>query len=119
MKTDDRISTETDLDKMLSSYFKAELPDPFPEMKLSLKRAEMPMPAMAFSRALSDEQASSKSRFSLAVSVALLLGGCWYLSGQIGGEVKQRPLTGKGDGSAKITKDLLKASEQPKNSTAR
>ena len=98
---------ETDLDRMLSAFFKSELPDPFPKLKLPLStvRAELPMPTAPVSR-----RTISNSRFSLAVSVALLLGGCWFLSSHIG-TAPERPKAGNGDGSAKLPKEIRKAQD--------
>lgn len=90
-----------DLDGLLSSFFKAELPDPFPPFKQHA--AQMPMP-VATPRDVRRFEVS-KSRLSLAASVALIIGGCWYLSNQIGTPVNRTNM-GKGDGSAKITEPL-------------
>ena len=110
MNTSDQFPAEQRIDRLLSAFFKAELPDPFPTMKAPA--ADMPMPAVA---AAAREHRSSlqQSRLSLAASVALLLGGCWYLSGQITAPT-ERPSMGTGDGSAKLIKELRKADAEPK-----
>jgi len=108
-----------DLDQLLSSFFKAELPDPFPPLRSpAASRAEMPMPA-SDERASRSRQTISKSRLSLAVSAALLLGGCWYLSGHMG-KAPARTAIGKSNDSAhlqgaleKANKDLKKANNSP------
>jgi hypothetical protein len=108
----------TDLDKMLSAFFKAEIPDPFPALKrpVGTFQSQMPMPVSSEPRQRPDRTALSKSRISLAASVALLLGGCWYLSSQIG-NAPERPSVGKGDGgSAKVPKEIRKATESSKKS---
>lgn len=96
------------VDRLLSTYFKAELPKTFPPLST---RAEYPQPVRA-----NRERNHSRSRWALAASVAMLLGGCWYISGQIGPKT-DRPNFGKGDLNAKMPKELLKANENLKNST--
>jgi hypothetical protein len=112
MNATEQLPAGTELDKLLSTFFKAELPDPFPELKLPAARsAEPPMPAAP--RIPAERQPIfTRSRFSLAVSVALLLGGCWYLSTQIG-TPPPRPNTGTG-GQASPPKQIIKAIEGDK-----
>lgn len=109
MNANDQLPAGADIDRLLATFFKSELPDPFPEMKLPAARAaELPMPAAPRPAAAERRPVLTKSRFSLAVSVALLLGGCWYLSGHIGGAPANRPTPGKnGAGEAKPNKHLL------------
>ncbi|MCE9530942.1 MAG: hypothetical protein K8T89_07440 [Planctomycetes bacterium] len=110
MTRNDEYRTEAGLDRMLSSFFKAELPDPFPPLKLPA-RAEAPMAVASRSERRTPV---SQSRFALAASVALILGGCWYLSGQIGSPTAQ-PNVGHGQGdSAKLGKELQKGNENAK-----
>lgn len=106
MNTDESLEN---LDRMLSTYFKAELPKTFPPLST---RADYPQPVRA-----NGERNHSRSRWALAASVAMLLGGCWYLSGQMGSTTTERPNYGKGDLNAKMPKELLKANENLKNST--
>jgi len=108
MSANDHFSDEAKIDRLLSGFFKAELPDPFPPLKLSAGRAELAMPVVSGN---SDRASIMKSKLSLAASVALLLGGCWYLSGQIS-TPPERSSFGKGEGSAKVPKEL-KAKENP------
>jgi hypothetical protein len=116
MNANDRFPTEHGVDRLLSAFFKAELPDPFPMMKAPA-RAELPMPANTNSLSRDERRtAISNSRLSLAASVALILGGCWYLSGQISAPI-ERPTVGKGDDSAKIPKEIRKATEDAKKPT--
>ena len=101
---------------MLSTFFKSELPEPFPKLKVphSTVRAELPMSAINGSSYVSTPRRSlADSRFSLAVSVALLLGGCWYLSTNIG-TAPERPKASNGDGSAKLPKEIRKAQDDLK-----
>ncbi|MBL8797324.1 MAG: hypothetical protein JNM56_25710 [Planctomycetia bacterium] len=62
--------TPDDLDGLLRSFFRSEMPDPWPTMKAPA--AETPTLGW-WSR--------SRSRLALAASVALLLIGSWLLSG--------------------------------------
>jgi hypothetical protein len=107
MNATEQYQKEPDVDRMLSAFFKSEMPDPFPRLKLSAGQSNMPMPVAA-----NQWNASVvKSRLSLAASVALLVGGCLYVSSQIG-EPGERPTAGKGDLSAKVPKELLKAQKE-------
>ena len=109
MNASDQYQKEPDLDRMLSAFFKSEMPDPFPRLKLPATQSNMPM---AVGGHLGERNASAlKSRLSLAASVALLVGGCLYISSQVGAPA-ERPTAGKGELSAKIPKDLLKAHQE-------
>jgi hypothetical protein len=114
MNANDQIST--DVDKTLSAFFKAEMPDPFPDLKLpaATKRADMPMPVSG----TRERQPIYKSRVALAASVALLLGGCWYLSGQIG-KAPDRPTVDNkvGGDNAKLPKAIQNATKDLKKAT--
>jgi len=104
MNATDRLPAGADLDKLLSAFFKSELPDPFPGLKAPAPRAEaLPMPAVPRTP-IARQPLLTKSRFSLAVSVALLLGGCWYLSGHISAPTA-RPNVGK-NGEATLPNKL-------------
>ena len=80
-----------DLDRLLSAFYKAELPEPWPHMRApeSETPATLPLaaPAVAVARRTETPRRMAsigRSRFALAASVALLLGGCWYLSDRLG-----------------------------------
>jgi hypothetical protein len=108
MNESDQYRKEAGLDGMLAAFFKSEMPDPFPRFKAPMGLSNLPMP-VAVNRASGERNTSTvKSRLALAASVALLVGGCWYVSSQIGAPA-ERPATGKGDLSAKLPKELLKA----------
>ena len=64
-----------DLDRLLGRYFKAQVPHPFPPLLL-------PEPAQPAARTPAAGDSGYRSRLTLAVSAALLLGGGLYLSGQ-------------------------------------
>jgi hypothetical protein len=114
MNAIDQYQKEPDVDRMLSAFFKSEMPGAFPPLKLPAGQSNgnMPMPVAANLASGQWNASVVKSRLSLAASVALLVGGCWYVSSQIGGEPAERPATGKGDLSAKIPKELLKAQQE-------
>jgi hypothetical protein len=65
-----------DLDRVLGRFFKAQVPQPFPTLRLP--EPSRPAPA----RVLASGDTGYRSRLTLAVSAALLLGGGLYLSGQ-------------------------------------
>jgi hypothetical protein len=66
-----------DLDRLFSAYFQAELPAKWPSAPRPWADKVQPKPAN-----MTDDPAT-RSRWALAASVAILLGGCWYLSGQL------------------------------------
>jgi hypothetical protein len=109
-----QLQTTPDFDRMLSAFFKAELPDPFPGLNLP-ERAELPMPAPS-KRMESPRSLIVQSRLSLAASVALVIGGCWYLSSHIGEAPAEHPMFDKNTFKAEIPKEIRKANEinQPK-----
>jgi hypothetical protein len=63
------------VDRLLSAFYRAEMPKNWPAVPNA--RTE---PAHA---KLERANTSTRSRWALAASVAMLLGGCWYLSGQM------------------------------------
>lgn len=74
------------LDRLLSSYFKAELPQPWPTAPNSpaTEPSNLVAERLAVAESSRPQEAardtSSRARRTLAVSVAILLGTCWYLS---------------------------------------
>jgi len=112
------IEQNPDVDKMLSTFFKAEMPVVFPSLKLPSMgaRIDMPMPAVSRS-AHRDGQTISKSRLSLAVSVALLIGGCWYLSDQMGNAPERSKATKVSGDGATMPPKIRKAIEEPKKAS--
>jgi hypothetical protein len=72
------------LDRLLSDYFKAQLRHPWPSAPVS-PRAEASGVVAARAtptprQPMSHRDNNSRARLTLAASVALLLGTCWYLS---------------------------------------
>lgn len=78
-----------DLDRRFSDFFKAQLKQPWPNAPLPAARPAPPVEpaALVAARATERPQAaparrdsSARARVTLAASVALMLGTCWYLS---------------------------------------
>jgi hypothetical protein len=88
-----------DLDRLLSAFFRAELPSPWPRLKAPAALAPRGRGALP------------ASRMALAASVAALLAGGWYLNAH-------RPalpgLAGSLDkGTATVPKELRRTPERP------
>ena len=80
------------IDGLLSAFYRAETPSKWPA-------APRPWADPAHTKYDRTADPSTRSRWALAASVAMLLGGCWYLSGQMtDGHVKQG--LGLDDGTA-------------------
>lgn len=90
------------VDDLLSGFYKSKLPSPWPAAPAF---AEPAKPRMA--------APSNRARYTLAASVAFLLGTCWYLSN--GSRTERVPSQTPGnpgilnDGSAKMPKEFEKA----------
>src|SRR5205823_3480617 len=68
-----------DLDRLLSDFYRAELPNPWPAPPLADDQTKLlPLSVRKAARSWS----ALRSRFALAASVALLLAGSWFLSGK-------------------------------------
>ena len=107
MNATDLSTTHRDIDRLLPPFFKSELPDPFPPLNMPA-RAERPMPLATREPARERRTNTVRAKLSLAVSVALLIGGCWYLSGRMIESPDQAKI-GKGIDNAKMPKELKKA----------
>ena len=92
-----------DMDRLFSAYFQAELPAKWPT-------APRPWVEKAHNKpAPSSVDSSAKSRWALAASVAILLGGCWYLSSQMtDGKAKTGLNLNGGTADLKHVKDMKK-----------
>lgn len=75
MNTNTPTRTDDQVDRLLTAYYRAEMP----------KNWTAPQPWAETANANADQakRQSNRSRWALAASVAMLLGGCWYLSGHI------------------------------------
>ena len=68
---------DDEVDRLLSAFFRAEMPDPWPEAPEHQSTLADVQPVTV---AAAPGVTLNPSRFSLAVSVALLIGTCWCLS---------------------------------------
>jgi hypothetical protein len=82
-----------ELDRLLGAYFRSEMPARWPT-------APQPWAEKAQAAADPSVNPSRKSRWALAASVALLIGGGWYLSGHLTDGKAKRGLD-LGNGEAK------------------
>lgn len=98
--------TSDQVDRLLSAYYQAEMPKKWPA-------APQPWAEPALAKTDRTGRQSSRSRWALAASVAMLLGGCWYLSGQITDGKKSPNLNlDTGGADSKYAKDAGK--DKPK-----
>jgi hypothetical protein len=96
-----------ELDALLRAFFRSEMPDPWPAVKIP--------PAES---AYSSWWTASRSRLALAASVALLMLGSWWLAGNTANYTAPVPTT-PGVGSANPGQnpvvDKVKKDEEKKN----
>ena len=78
------------LDRLLSDYFKSQLRQPWPGAPETL-RTEVASPAVQRSMPAVPQDNTSRARLTLAASVALLLGACWYFSSGFQSSDRSRP----------------------------
>jgi hypothetical protein len=95
------------LDELLSDFFKAKLPHPWPA-------APVPTPAepsglVAARSAPANADRGNRARVTLAASVALLLGACWFLLGE--GQPDPRAATRPGGGPRVLDQGTAKMPE--------
>jgi len=64
------------VDRLLTAYYRSEMPANWPN-------APEPWATPATPATGRKSHSQSRSRWALAASVALLIGGCWYVSGQM------------------------------------
>jgi hypothetical protein len=108
------------IDSLLSDFFKAQLTQPWPAAPattasepsvLVASRNAAPESPRNQPAAVAARDASTKSRYTLAASVALLLGVCWYCAD--GYQPAERPAAGTPtggmlDGAGASNPDALK-----------
>jgi len=86
------------LDRLIAAYFRAEMPANWPA-------APQPWAEKSFVAADHHANPARRSRWALAASVALLIGGCWYLSGHLtDGQAKKG--SNLDDTTAKMPKEI-------------
>jgi hypothetical protein len=97
-------SSGENLDRLLSDFFKSQLKQPWPAAPATTVSEPS---ALVASRAATSEtprnqpaarDSNARSRYTLAVSVALLLGTCWYLSNGFQPGNRSGPTTPAGGG---------------------
>jgi hypothetical protein len=99
---DPRAETVDALDRLLSTYFKAQLPQPWPAAPHtpSTEPSSLVSERLAVAESSRSPKAvrdtSARARHTLAASVALLLGTCWYLSSGLQSANRADPLTAPG-----------------------
>lgn len=78
MNTINRIPTPQDdqVDRLLTTFYRSEMPANWPA-------APEPWATQTTPATNRKSHSSSRSRWALAASVALLIGGCWYASGHM------------------------------------
>ena len=109
MNTKDKFpNTGDEVDRLLSSFYRSEVPTKWPAA---------PKPWAVQARANAVEHSTNpamRSRWALAASVAILVGGCWYLSGNLK-DGKRGPDVNFDGGNAdmKPVKDLGKKPKMP------
>jgi hypothetical protein len=91
------------LDRLLSDFFRSEMPDPWPEPELPEQQPTLALP----DRPIPRPRGLLRSRFALAASVALLVGGSWLLSGAFGTINHEAPSRAGTDGTADSKPDRL------------
>jgi len=103
MSTTTQNKSSDDMDRLFGAFFQAELPAKWPA-------APRPWAEKAHNRpAQAAIDPSVRSRWALAASVAILLGGCWYLSGHLNdGKAKHGLNLDGGDANLKHVKDMKK-----------
>jgi hypothetical protein len=117
MNTNTRIPNPTPedgagVDRLVAAYFRSEMPAKWPAAPQPW--AEKPLAAAA-ERGIDP---SRRSRWALAASVALLIGSCWYLSGQVTDGKAKKPFNPDGTASpTAIDKHLGKDKPDPKGGT--
>jgi len=94
------------VDELLADFFKSQVKQPWPPAP----RTAEPASLLAARRAAS----SNRARVTLAASVAILLGACWYFSNGSHPAERGKPAPGPGvlqDGSAKMPEEFKKPKE--------
>ena len=100
-------SSDDDLDRLLTTYFRSELPHPWPELAppVGVRPAAV--------EAHPGRSVLTYSRLTLAASVAALVAGGWLLSGRLP-TAPPGPGVSLEGGSAKVPKELRHKTEAPR-----
>ena len=94
-----------DPDRLFAAYFQDQLPATWPA-------CPRPWAEKAQPTATAAGDPAAKSRWALAASVALLIGSCWYLSGQVH-DGKAKPGFNPAGGAADAT-HLKEMAKEPR-----
>jgi hypothetical protein len=108
--------TPDELDRLFSGFFKAQLKHPWPNAPLPPAGNAVEPSELVAARSAGATQnvptptrteaaydSTARARFTLAASVALMLGTCWYLSN--GFESGTRPIQGAPNSSSPMLQD--------------
>jgi hypothetical protein len=87
--------SEDELDGLLTRFFRAELPNPWPACP------EPPVQVLS-SPLLHDRWALVRSRFALAASVGLIVAALWAVGGKFTGPDAASPSLGSGDAATNV-----------------
>jgi hypothetical protein len=111
MSTNTRISnsSEEGLDRLIAAYFRAEMPANWPA-------APQPWAEKPHVSVNNHANPARRSRWALAASVALLVGGCWYLSGHLSDGQAKKSTNFEGT-TAKMPKEIKDNLGTPKGKT--
>ncbi len=125
-------SPDDNMDRLLTDFFKAQLKTPWPTAPDTAPVCE-PRPAATASaqepqtrRPAKNRDPGEKARYTLAASVAMLLGTCWYLSngfppaergapGMVNGVSAPDVLPGAGASDPSVLKELRKDNAEKGN----
>jgi len=99
--------SERPIDDVLSDFFKSKLPQPWP----AAPRTAEPASLLASRRATAQ---NNRARLTLAASVAILLGTCWYFSNAPQPAERSKPAPGNSGVLDKGSATMPKEFEKPK-----
>jgi hypothetical protein len=77
---DSRTELADNLDRLLADFFQAQLTRPWPAAPATAEPSTLVAPTAAPRNQPAARDTNRTSRYTLAASVALLLGTCWYFS---------------------------------------
>jgi hypothetical protein len=100
-------SSDDDLDRLLTTFYRAEMPHPWPKLAPPLRVRPATVEGDPRRSVL------THSRLTLAASVAALVAGGWLLSGRLPVAAPGPGVSLEG-GSAKVPKELRHKTEAPK-----
>jgi len=90
-----------DLDGLLRSFFRAEMPEPWPALELPAEETILPLPA----RPRPHRWKTFRARFALAASVAFLLACAWLIGNSLGAGSRAGSASNPSD-SASVPTDM-------------